>query len=259
MSSTSKNKFILRNALLLKMFVVLPALPFLVCYTLWGLDYWWAVVLCGVLLYYPVHQLGQALGYHKLFSHRSFKARRFYPYLSAFFGSIAFYGDPLSAAIVHRMHHKHADTDKDPHTPIRGRFHAYIGWVATYKPTARDILCVQDLMRDYPWMLTFRKYEWLLPWVFHGILYALSPIVSCAFLIACQLSIHNAFFVNAFSHNPKVSGSDKSVDSLFLARFVNPIFLHRHHHKHGQLLDYSSSGVTDYWARFAGLLLQSPN
>ena len=241
------------------MFVVLPLLPFLVFYTLFESDQWLFVVLCGALLYYPVHQLGQAIGYHKLFAHRAFKARRFYPYLCAFFGSIAFYGDPLSSAMIHRAHHKYSDTDKDPHTPLHGRFHAYIGWIATYRPTPKDVLRVQDLMRDYPWMLTFRKYEWLVPWVFHVSLYALSPLISCAFLIACQLSIHNALFVNAFSHNPKIEGLDKSVDNLFLARFVNPIFLHKHHHKHGQLLDYSSSGVTDYWSRLVGLLLQAPN
>ena len=249
----------MRSATLLKMFVVLPALPFLIVYTLLGVERWWVVVLGGVLLYYPIQQLGQAIGYHKLFAHKAFRARKFYPYLSAFVGSIAFYGDPLSAAMIHRIHHRYADTDKDPHTPLHGRFHAYIGWMATYKPTAKDAMCVQDLIRDYPWMLTFRRYEWLVPWAFHGALYAISPLVSCAVLIACQLSIHNALFVNAFSHNPKAEGSDKSVDNLFLARFVNPIFLHRQHHKQGQLFDYSAKGVTDYWAKFAGLLLQEPN
>lgn len=246
----------MREATLLKMFVALPALPFLVAYTLWGQDYWWVPVVAGVALYYPVQQLGQAIGYHKLFAHRAFKPRAWYPYLSAFVGSIAFYGDPLSAAMIHRIHHRYSDTDKDPHTPNHGRFHAYIGWMATYKPSTRDAMCVSDLMRDYPWMVTFRKYEWAVPWVFHAALYAAAPLVSCAVLIACQLSIHNALAVNAFSHNPNLPGEDKSVDSVLLARWVNPIFLHKYHHAHGGLVDYSAQGVTDYWAKLIHAVLE---
>lgn len=249
----------MRNATLFKMFFVLPALPLLIAVTLWGNPLWPLVVAAGILLYYPIQQFGQAIGYHKLFAHRAFKPRRWYPYLSAFVGSIAFYGDPLSAAMIHRIHHRYSDTDKDPHTPNHGRFHAYIGWMATYKPSAKDAMCVSDLMRDYPWMLQFRKYEWLVPYAFHGALYWLSPEISCAVLIACQLSIHNALAVNAFSHNPKQSGPDKAVDSVFLARWVNPIFLHRHHHSHGSLVDYSTQGVTDYWARLIRAVLERPN
>lgn len=249
----------MRNATLLKMFVALPALPFFVAYTLWGNPVWPLVVVAGLFLYYPVQQLGQAIGYHKLFAHRSFKPRAWYPYLSAFVGSIAFYGDPLSAAMIHRIHHRYSDEEKDPHSPNKGYFHAYIGWMATYKPSTRDAMCVSDLMRDYPWMVTFRKYEWIVPWVFHTSLYILSPVVSCAVLIACQLSIHNALAVNAFSHNPKIDGDDKSIDSVFLARWVNPIFLHKYHHRYGNLVDYSAHGVKDYWAVFIHKFLENPS
>lgn len=249
----------MRNATLFKMFVALPALPFLVAFVLWNNPLWPLVVVAGVLLYYPIQQFGQAIGYHKLFAHRAFAPRAWYPYVSAFVGSAAFYGDPLSAAMIHRIHHRYADTDKDPHTPTHGRFHAYIGWMATYKPSARDAMCISDLIRDYPWMLKFRRFEWLLPYVFHGALLAASPEIGCAVLIACQLSIHNALAVNAFSHNPNLLGTDKSVDSVFLARWVNPIFLHKHHHIHAGLVDYSTQGVTDYWARLIRHVLEQPS
>jgi stearoyl-CoA desaturase (delta-9 desaturase) len=249
----------MRSAVLLKMFVAVPLLPVLIAWTLWGTDEWPLVLAAGVLLYYPVQQLGQAIGYHKLFAHRAFVAKPWYPYVACFFASIAFYGDPLSAAMIHRIHHRYSDTDKDPHSPLHGRLHAYIGWMATYKPNTADARCIADLLRDFPWMVTFRKYEWLLPWVFHGALYALSPLVSCAVLIACLLSIHNALAVNAFSHNPNTSDSDKAVDAPHLARWVNPIFLHRHHHKHGSLVDYSAHGVTDYWAKFIHRFLAKPS
>lgn len=235
----------MRSAVLLKMFVAVPLLPLLVVWTLWGYDYWPMVVLAGVLLYYPIQQLGQAIGYHKLLAHRAFKPKAWYPYVATFVASIAFYGDPLSAVMIHRIHHRYSDTDKDPHSPLHGRFHAYLGWMRTYTPDVKDARCVVDLIRDYPWMVTFRRFEWMVPWVFHATLYWISPIASSAVLIACLLSIHNALAVNAFSHNTK----GEALDVPWLARWVNPIFLHKHHHDNGRLLDYSHMGVTDYWAR----------
>jgi len=248
----------MRSAVLFKMFVVVPLLPILIAWTLWGVDEWPVIVVVGLLLYYPIHQLGQAIGYHKLFSHRAFVAKPWYPYVACFFASIAFYGDPLSAAMIHRIHHKNSDTDKDPHSPLHGRLHAYVGWMATYKPQTVDARGISDLLRDFPWMVTFRKYEWMLPWAFHVTLYAISPLASCAVLIACLLSIHNALAVNAFSHNPHSPDSEKAFNSLFLARWVNPIFLHECHHTNGSLVDYSAHGVTDYWAIFIRRFLAQP-
>lgn len=243
----------MRAAVILKMFVAVPLIPVLVVCTLWGYAYWPLVVLAGVLLYYPIQQLGQSIGYHKLFAHRAFTPRGWYPYVAAFIASVSFYGDPLSSAMVHRIHHRYSDLPKDPHSPTKGRFHAYLGWMWAYTPDVKDARCVADLLRDYPWMQKFRRYEWLLPWAFHMSMYLLSPAVSCAFLIAGFLSINNGLLVNAFSHNTK----GEALDTPWLARLVNPIFLHKHHHDNGNLLDYSHNGVTDFWARFAMRFLAS--
>ena len=240
------------------MFVVVPTLPFLVAWTLWGDPYWWLVVISGILLYFPVHQLGPAIGYHKLFVHRSFDPRPWYPYLSAFIGSIAFFGDPMNAAMVHRNHHRYADTDKDPHSPIHGRFHAYLGWIATYKPSLRDSIVVTDLARDYPWLVIYRKHEWMVPLIFHSVLYILSPIIFSAVAIACLLSVHNGLAINAFSHDPHNQDNEKAIDSIFLGRWINPAFLHRHHHQESNLYDYSHSGVKDHWATFIEKFLSKP-
>jgi fatty-acid desaturase len=242
-------------AVLFKMFVAIPLLPFLVAYTLWGSDWWPAVFVAGVILYYPIQQLGQAIGYHKLFAHRAFTPRAWYPYMATFVASVAFYGDPLSAAMVHRLHHRYADTDGDPHSPVYGRFHAYLGWMRSYTPEVKDARCIADLLRDYPWMVRYRRYEWTVPWAFHTTLYVWSPLASCAVLIACWLSIQNALLLNAFSHDPHIDGSDKAVDKAWLARWVNPAFMHKHHHTRASLADYSHDGVRDHWAGFIARFL----
>jgi stearoyl-CoA desaturase (delta-9 desaturase) len=43
-------------------------------------------------------------------------------------GCMAGLSDPVRWAAIHIQHHAHADKDADPHTPLRGLFHAHMGW-----------------------------------------------------------------------------------------------------------------------------------
>lgn len=56
-------------------------------------------------------------GYHRYFSHRSFKAPVWYEYLVLALGPLSGSGSVLGWVGVHRMHHNHSDTEKDPHSP----------------------------------------------------------------------------------------------------------------------------------------------
>lgn len=86
----------------------------------------------------------------------------------------------------------------------------------------------------------------------------MAPLVSCAVLIACLLSVHNGLAVNAFSHDPNLPGPDKSRDCVWLARWINPIFLHRYHHQEAALADYSQGSVRDFWAVLIRRCLAQP-
>lgn len=227
------------------------AVPLAHVYVGWGLlasDLALWVLLAGILLYYPIGQLGQSIGYHRLFAHRAFKPKPWYPYVAAFLSSISFVGDPLSYTVVHRLHHRHSDTERDPHSPLKGRFHAYVGWIWHFSTQPRDALLAADVIREYPWTPAFRRFEPALPWLVHGALALLSLELSLAVLIACLLSIHVSFAINAFSHDPQLTDENKARDSKGLARWVSPTFLHRHHHAQGALADYSLNGVRDWSA-----------
>ena len=65
-------------------------------------------------------------GYHRYFSHRSFKAPAWYHIYSQFLGLFANPGPVLTWAATHRMHHTYVDSDKDPHSPtIKGFLKVY--------------------------------------------------------------------------------------------------------------------------------------
>lgn len=71
-------------------------------------------------------------GYHRFYSHFSFKAPSWYPYIVNFLGIFAGAGPAMTWAAVHRQHHAYSDTDDDPHShSIKGWFPVYVntwGW-----------------------------------------------------------------------------------------------------------------------------------
>jgi len=102
----------------------------------WGLT---ALDLIMAAVAYAVSGLGIAVGYHRLFTHRAFKARRGLRIALAVAGSLAVEGSPVQWVANHRRHHAFSDREGDPHSPWRygtstraifkGLLHAHIGWM----------------------------------------------------------------------------------------------------------------------------------
>jgi stearoyl-CoA desaturase (delta-9 desaturase) len=120
---------------------------------------WFDLSLGAVL--YVVTGLGISLGFHRLFTHRSFRARRGLRIALAVAGSLAAEGSLISWVSNHRRHHVFADRPGDPHSPwtiargpfvrLRGLAHAHVGWLfsateASPKRWSRDLLADRDLV-----------------------------------------------------------------------------------------------------------------
>lgn len=227
------------------MFALVPLMHLLLVMTLIDLEYWYLSMLLGVVLYYPIHQLGQSIGYHKLFAHRAFDPVSWYPYVSTFFGLITFIGTPIGYSLIHRLHHRYSDTDEDPHNPQHGIFHAYIGWIRTYPVSESRITMVVDLLSKYKWLRHLWKFELPIICLFYMALFMMSKFVFCAVLLASLASMHNGLIVNAFSHIDGVA-----IDRPLLAKMVSPIFMHKDHHVYARSYDYSKDGVKDFSVYF---------
>jgi stearoyl-CoA desaturase (delta-9 desaturase) len=107
--------------------------------------------------------LGITVGYHRLFSHRSFDAPRPVAAVLAVLGSMAVEGPLLKWVATHRRHHQHSDRDEDPHSPhlhggglrglFKGLWHAHVGWI--FSPESPGLFrYVADLRKD-------RLLEWV--------------------------------------------------------------------------------------------------
>ena len=73
--------------------------------------------------------IGLTLSFHRYFAHRAFKMNRVARFVWAWIGTAAMQKGPLWWAGHHVNHHKFADRDGDPHSPmLSGVYHAHIGW-----------------------------------------------------------------------------------------------------------------------------------
>ena len=107
---------------------------------------------------YVVTVLGVTAGYHRLFTHRSFVARRPLKIALAVLGSFALQGSLVSWVTTHRRHHQYSDRPGDPHSPVSPKLrspwssllHAHVGWLFRVPAPARrrdaaDLLIDRDL------------------------------------------------------------------------------------------------------------------
>jgi len=123
----------------------------------WGLS---GLDLAMAVSSYLVTGFALAIGYHRCFTHRAFKARRSLRIALAVAGSLAVEGSPVQWVANHRRHHAYADREGDPHSPwrygtnsralLRGLIHAHVGWMLKRELSNRtrfapDILSDRDL------------------------------------------------------------------------------------------------------------------
>jgi stearoyl-CoA desaturase (delta-9 desaturase) len=124
------------------------------------------------LFYYPATGMSITVGYHRLFSHKAFKAKWPVRLFVLLFGAAAFENSALWWSSEHRKHHKHVDTDDDPYDITKGFFWAHMGWLMFKLKPDNPINNVQDLKRD-------KLVMWQAKWV-HGIAFFMSFILPSA-------------------------------------------------------------------------------
>jgi stearoyl-CoA desaturase (Delta-9 desaturase) len=108
---------------------------------------------------YVATGLGVTVGYHRLFTHRSFRARPAVRAVFAVLGSMAVEGSVIAWVANHRKHHAFSDREGDPHSPhvghgtglvgaVRGLAHAHLGWLLLYGQRAAPRRFARDLLAD---------------------------------------------------------------------------------------------------------------
>jgi stearoyl-CoA desaturase (delta-9 desaturase) len=140
----------------------ITVLPFLalivVAWQLWADLLFWSDLVVFAILYFATG-FGITVGFHRLFTHRAFKAKPPVRAALAIMGSAAIEGPIISWVADHRKHHAFSDQPGDPHSPhvdhggglrgaLRGLLHAHVGWLFIHTQRGRRDRYAPDLLAD---------------------------------------------------------------------------------------------------------------
>lgn len=219
------------------------------------------------LIFATWHGIGITLGYHRLLAHKAAKANKILVYLLAMGGYLALQGAPISWVATHRYHHQVTDTDKDPHTPLKGFWYAFNGWIWSETEPSRDHL-VLDLFNDYPLLVFFGtgglpSRKWLNLSCFIGwrifLLVILGPVVALASLLAGVFVYFLPQLINTLCHMPKLGKrnyetKDLSTNISWLSYFTFGEAWHNNHHAKPKRLKQGDKGEFDITYEVAKIL-----
>jgi stearoyl-CoA desaturase (delta-9 desaturase) len=136
--------------------------PFLalgvVAWQVWASLLHWSDIAVFAILYCAT-ALSVTVGFHRLFTHRSFATTRWMRGVLAAVGSAAIEGPVISWVADHRKHHAFADVEGDPHSPhvdhgggwkgaLRGLAHAHVGWLFLHSQRGARKRYAPDLIAD---------------------------------------------------------------------------------------------------------------
>ena len=219
--------------------IIYPAsIPFVVVHVACFAAIWSGVTTTALILgvaLYVVRMFGVTAGYHRYFSHRTFRTSRVTQFLLAFLAQSSAQRGILWWAAKHRHHHKHSDTALDVHSPRqRGFLYSHVGWIFTPQHGETDLEAVADLTK-YPELVWLDRHPHLpatllgvATWLFAG----WSGLV-VGFVWSTVLLYHGTFFINSLAHvhgTQRYVTGDDSRNNWWLAVLTLGEGWHNNHH-----------------------------
>jgi stearoyl-CoA desaturase (Delta-9 desaturase) len=192
-----------------------------------------AVVIAVVL--YLVRMFGITAGYHRYFSHRSFRTSRVGQFLLAFLAQSSAQRGALWWAAKHRHHHRYSDTELDVHSPRQhGFWYAHLGWIFRPQHDETDLEAVADLAR-YPELRWLDRHKYLPAAVLAVLVWLVAgwPGLIVGFFWSTVVLYHGTFMINSLAHvhgSQRYVTGDDSRNNFWLALVTLGEGWHNNHH-----------------------------
>lgn len=186
--------------------------------------------------------------YHRYFSHRAFQTSRAVQFTFAVIGAACVQRGPLWWAAHHRNHHRHADTQLDPHSPtVFGFLWSHMGWFLTPRAFHTDLARVPDFSR-YPELRWLDRYDTAVPvalamllYLFGALLHRYAPalgtsggqMLTWGFFISTVVLFHATVTINSLAHRfgrRRFATRDNSRNNAWLALITFGEGWHNNHH-----------------------------
>ncbi|ATQ83004.1 acyl-CoA desaturase [Moraxella osloensis] len=186
--------------------------------------------------------LSITVGYHRLWSHRTYQAHPIVKWFLLIGGTLAVQGSVFDWCAGHRLHHRHVDDIyQDPYSAKRGFWFSHIGWMLKNYPSGHyDYKNIPDLKAD-PVLVAQDKYYalWILlaniglPALFGWMVGDIAGTLVLAGLLRLVLSHHFTFFINSLCHmfgTRPYTDTNTARDNPILAIFTWGEGYHNYHH-----------------------------
>lgn len=186
-------------------------------------------------LVYALLMFGITAGYHRYFSHRSFRTSRAFQFVLALLGTLSLQKGVLWWAAHHRRHHRESDGENDIHSPVRrGFWWAHVGWIMAPDYMETDWDGIKDMAR-YP-ELRWLNQHFILPFV--GLCVLVQLTLGFQYLVwGCFVSTvllwHATFCINSLAHvlgTRVYETTDQSRNNFLLAIATHGEGWHNNHH-----------------------------
>jgi stearoyl-CoA desaturase (delta-9 desaturase) len=225
----------------------------LVVWQVWGDFLRWSDVIVFAIMYVATG-LGVTVGFHRHFTHRSFKAKTPVRAALAVLGSAAIEGPIISWVADHRKHHTFSDQEGDPHSPhvghgggfrgaLKGLFHAHLGWLFIHtqrgarKRYARDLLAdpvVSFVDRHFlAWALGGLVAAFALGWLIGGSFHAALTGLLWGGAVRMLVVHHVTYSINSLCHffgRRRFETGDESRNLFWLSLLTFGESWHNNHH-----------------------------
>ena len=200
----------------------------------------WGALAVSILLWWISGSLGIGMGYHRLLTHRGYKTPKPVEYFLTLCGTLALEGGPIQWVATHRIHHAHADTAGDPHTPHDGGWWSHMGWILTGTAQRHEpevfARYAPDLMKD-PFQVWLSRW-YFLPLIVLGLgLFAIGgwPFLLWGVFLRVTVGLHATWLVNSATHmwgTRRFQTRDDSRNNWWVALLTFGEGWHNNHHAH---------------------------
>lgn len=233
------------------------AYSFLTNFTLYNL----MLVLSG---YFIFMILGITMGYHRYFCHKSFILNsKWKERILLWSGALAGQGSPIFWVTIHRgYHHRHPDTDNDPHSPIHGFWNSFILWMFRLDGGTVNPKYAVDLFRNEEIVYIHKNYVKIFL-TFNAILFLINTALFFYFsMLPCLITLLSYNITNSVNHmkglgykNFPTKDNSHNVPLLF-PLVLGECWHNNHHGRPGA--SHFGSGASGKWWEFdpAGFLIK---
>jgi stearoyl-CoA desaturase (delta-9 desaturase) len=184
---------------------------------------------------YAVRMFAITAGYHRYFSHRTFKTSRAFQFVLALLGMTTAQQGPLWWAAHHRDHHKYSDEPEDIHSPVqRGFLWAHVGWILGRRNNATNFDRVRDFAK-YPELRFMNAHDVAFVIAFAALTYLVggSTALVWGFFVSLVATWHVTFCINSLAHvwgRRRYKTTDDSRNNPVLAVLAFGEGWHNNHH-----------------------------